>query len=270
MEGSFLQIFRVRANIMWIYIFHVRVACAWEGYPTSTGTPWVSKNLKVKLCSLTVVAVWLQQRTTRISGLSSLQVWQAFSLSSHSFSHLPVRGATPNLFPTSSNEIYPILETPTKILYTMLWGGIVFPSLGRRVYEWVTCSLIDAATDPFSRFPTSLPWVILDRLEKFYICGFPLLQLVVSVLPLIAQSVSGSTQVLPQAMPSATCSAEAVGPSLSCAGAGRVMPDASTSITTNVILSQMEFLPLMLTSVYCAVGLVWAFIRLGVLYLRTY
>lgn len=30
-----------------------------------------------------------------------------------------------------------------------------------------------------------------------------------------------------------------------------------------------EFLPLLLTSVYCAVGLVWAFIRLSVIYLRS-
>ncbi|KAF8138594.1 glucosyltransferase [Boletus edulis] len=32
--------------------------------------------------------------------------------------------------------------------------------------------------------------------------------------------------------------------------------------------SQVEFLPLMMTSVYCALGLVWAFIRLGTIYLR--
>lgn len=31
---------------------------------------------------------------------------------------------------------------------------------------------------------------------------------------------------------------------------------------------QVEFLPLMLTSVYCALGLVWAFIRLGTIYLK--
>lgn len=31
---------------------------------------------------------------------------------------------------------------------------------------------------------------------------------------------------------------------------------------------QVEFLPLMITSVYCALGLVWAFIRLGTIYLR--
>jgi len=32
--------------------------------------------------------------------------------------------------------------------------------------------------------------------------------------------------------------------------------------------SQLDFLPLMMTSVYCALGLVWAFIRLGTIYLR--
>ncbi|KAI0375747.1 glycosyltransferase family 57 protein [Pilatotrama ljubarskyi] len=32
--------------------------------------------------------------------------------------------------------------------------------------------------------------------------------------------------------------------------------------------SALEFLPLMLTSVYCAVGLVWAFVRLSVIYIR--
>ncbi|KAI6164762.1 hypothetical protein EDD17DRAFT_1473910 [Pisolithus thermaeus] len=30
--------------------------------------------------------------------------------------------------------------------------------------------------------------------------------------------------------------------------------------------SDIQFLPLMVTSVYCAAGLVWAFIRLSVLY----
>lgn len=32
--------------------------------------------------------------------------------------------------------------------------------------------------------------------------------------------------------------------------------------------SALEFLPLMLTSVYCAIGLVWAFLRLSVIYIR--
>jgi hypothetical protein len=30
----------------------------------------------------------------------------------------------------------------------------------------------------------------------------------------------------------------------------------------------MEFLPLMLTSVYCSIGLIWSFLRLGFIYLH--
>ena len=39
-----------------------------------------------------------------------------------------------------------------------------------------------------------------------------------------------------------------------------------TEVSTDA--SGMEFLPLMATSVYCAVGLVWAFMRLSLIYLR--
>ena len=69
-------------------------------------------------------------------------------------------------------------------------------------------------------FPRSLPFVILDTLERLYIAGFVPLHLVVTLLPYV------------------------LGPS-------------------------KEFLPLLLTSVYCAVGLVWAFIRLSAIYLRS-
>ena len=69
------------------------------------------------------------------------------------------------------------------------------------------------------RFPTSLPFVILDTIEKGYVAGFAVLQLFTTLFPLWAGKSS-------------------------------------------------EFLPLMLTSIYCAIGLVWAFIRLSVLYLR--
>jgi alpha-1,3-glucosyltransferase len=34
-----------------------------------------------------------------------------------------------------------------------------------------------------------------------------------------------------------------------------------------VASTSMDFLPLLLTSVYCAIGLVWAFIRLGAVYI---
>lgn len=77
-----------------------------------------------------------------------------------------------------------------------------------------------------TRFPKSLPFVILDMLERSYLYGFALLQAFVILFPILI-SRSSSTET-----------------------------------------STMEFLPLMLTSVYCAVGLVWAFLRLSVLYLQ--
>lgn len=34
------------------------------------------------------------------------------------------------------------------------------------------------------------------------------------------------------------------------------------------VAAQYEFLPLLITSVYCSIGVVWAFIRLSALYIR--
>ncbi|KAI0772707.1 glucosyltransferase [Irpex lacteus] len=111
-------------------------------------------------------------------------------------------------------SLFPLLFTPAetfiKITYSLLWAFFVLKPLSKRVYE----------------FPKSLPFVILDMLERWYLYGFALLQAVVILFPILI-SRSSSTET-----------------------------------------STMEFLPLMLTSVYCAVGLVWAFLRLSVLYLQ--
>jgi len=71
-----------------------------------------------------------------------------------------------------------------------------------------------------NRFPSSLPWVLLESFENAYLWGFAPLQVFVILFPL---TTGGS-------------------------------PDT-------------EFLPLMMTSVYCAVGLIWAFMRLSTLYI---
>ncbi|KAF7790905.1 hypothetical protein EIP86_001863 [Pleurotus ostreatoroseus] len=115
-------------------------------------------------------------------------------------------------------SLFPLLFTPAetfvKIAYSLTWAQLVLPPISKRVYE----------------FPRSLPFVIIDTLERFYIAGFALLQLFVLAFPLL----------------------------------GRAKPQAKGEEGE----SAMEFLPLMMTSVYCAVGLVWAFLRLSVIYLR--
>ena len=98
----------------------------------------------------------------------------------------------------------------------------------------------------YTRFPQSLPFVVIDMLERAYLCGFALLQVLITLFPLI------STRFMPTARLSGNASA-CVGDN--CAG------------QSHGGTSAMEFLPLMMTSVYCALGLVWAFLRLSVLYL---
>ena len=72
---------------------------------------------------------------------------------------------------------------------------------------------------------------MLDAVERLYLIGFPLLQVVVTLLPLLTFRRANGEE-----------------------SEGR---------------PALEFLPLMLTSVYCAIGLVWAFVRLSVMYLAS-
>ncbi|KAF7433175.1 glycosyl transferase [Pleurotus ostreatus] len=82
-------------------------------------------------------------------------------------------------------------------------------------------------------FPKSLSYVFIDTFEKLYLLGFPILLVFVSLFPLN----------------SAECQE----------------PNSSANASR---LEQMEFLPLMLTSVYCALGLVWGFCRLTFIYMK--
>ena len=79
--------------------------------------------------------------------------------------------------------------------------------------------------------------MVIDFLERAYLACFPLLQVFITVFPLLTKR-------------SAPVDATA---------------DHSDGAETGA--SALEFLPLMVTSVYCAVGLVWAFVRLSVIYL---
>ncbi|KZP12141.1 glycosyltransferase family 57 protein [Athelia psychrophila] len=132
-------------------------------------------------------------------------------------------------------SLFPLLFTPAetfvKILYSLIWAYFVFRPLNRRVY-W---------------FPTTVPLVMIDFAEKAYLAGFPLLQLFVTLFPILTKH-SNTAHASPACEIPFVC------------------PEPETPASSG--LSELEFLPLMLTSVYCAVGLVWAFLRLSYLYLR--
>ena len=66
----------------------------------------------------------------------------------------------------------------------------------------------------------------MGSLETVYLWGFLLLEIVVTLCPLIAKSVGQEPE-------------------------------------------KWEFLPLMLTSLYCALGLIWAYARLSFLYITS-
>ncbi|KAG5718760.1 Ribonucleoside-diphosphate reductase small chain [Termitomyces sp. T112] len=132
-------------------------------------------------------------------------------------------------------SLFPLIFTPAesvvKVIYSTLWILIVYVHLSRRVYE----------------FPKSLSYVILDGVEKIYIAGFPFLLVFVGLFPAFLER--------QRAAQSPMCV-----PSIALAG-----NSANESETSS---AEMEFLPLMLTSVYCAIGLIWGFLRLMFIYLH--
>ncbi|KAF8076270.1 glucosyltransferase [Lyophyllum atratum] len=135
-------------------------------------------------------------------------------------------------------SLFPLIFTPgesiVKVVYSVLWILLVNALLSRRVYE----------------FPKSLPYVILDGFEKIYLAGFPLLLAFVSLFPALVDRQRITANIC---IPSGE---------FSCPN-----PDVIQG-TEGSRLAAMEFLPLMLTSVYCAVGLVWGFLRLMFIYLH--
>jgi alpha-1,3-glucosyltransferase len=153
----------------------------------------------------------------------------------------------PLLFtPGGSTIIFPefLMLTPGRIRdQGCIFCDMACSSIPASISQSLRVSLCLAFKPLFSsycRFPKSMPYVILDTVEKVYLAGFIPLQLFVA------------------AVPAWTAYKQRIAPS-SCTN-----PDGSPCPTAN----GLEFLPLMATSVYCAVGMVWGFCRLMFVYLN--
>lgn len=90
-----------------------------------------------------------------------------------------------------------------------------------------------------NRYPRSLIFVIMDMSEKVYLAGFPFLLAFITFFP---------------AYMSRQAKIEVSGTDI------RNGEDRAGSA--------MEFLPLLATSVYCALGIVWGYLRLLFVYLN--
>lgn len=102
-------------------------------------------------------------------------------------------------------------------------------------------------------------YVIMDTLEKVYLAGFPLLLLFVSAFPYLKgqQSVPAANDIF---------SGQNCVPTLDFT-CPEPQPGAVAATVTSTVTA-LEFLPLMTTSIYCSIGLVWSFMRLGFIYLN--
>ena len=122
--------------------------------------------------------------------------------------------------------------------------------------------ILNAVTILIFRYPTSVLYVVVDILEKLYLAGFPILLAVTSAFPLLSQRFNHSAVDTTVTSDATQCTPIEGFPYSNMTGVvGTGVPNNSTS-------APMEFLPLMLISIYCSIGLIWSYLRLGFIYLN--
>ena len=179
-------------------------------------------------------------------------------------------------------SLFPLLfqpaETPIKLAFTAIWLVVVLVALSQKVYRPVPSNV----------------GLLFHGLENVYLAGFPLLLFYTSLLhpllfrsaPSAAAAASGTSSAMAAHVTAAYTNLKHVAENdLVSTGGGfllaasqrwnetlATMLDAVTapaSITAEPEVSgKLDFLPLMLMSVYCGIGVVWIWVKLSLLYLQ--
>lgn len=122
----------------------------------------------------------------------------------------------------------PFKETPIKLTYSFLWFLITYTSLARVVYQSVLrrAPLPPCLTSAPRRPPPTIISTLVHHLETLYLASLPLLQVFISIVhPLLALHSSRSA--------------------------------------TKGGIGSLEFLPMMLVSCWCGLGICYSFVKLG-------
>ncbi|SCV72210.1 BQ2448_4904 [Microbotryum intermedium] len=152
-------------------------------------------------------------------------------------------------------SLFPLLikpnETPVKVLYSLLWAAIVFPAVRKVVYRPLP----------------NLVSVLINYGELLYLAGFAALHVYVEVLHGIIFNAPTASSAATQVV--TLLPAHLVNDTVILCGSPGGPACAAEPVAKAAAESTMEFLPLMLTSLYCSMGIIWAWLRLSVIYLWT-
>jgi alpha-1,3-glucosyltransferase len=234
MVQSHVQVFYYICHSLRLHIIPIWMACAWEGHFACSGSTKASRFILhisdlSQPSSLLAPENYAYFRTYLIANVAGI-----FSLFPLLFTFEGKNLDAILRWKLGVWLMIPFAESLIKIIYSITWLIFVYYQLSKRVYQCVSWWLPPIKFLNLRRFPQSVSATVLDLIEKLYLCGFLPLQLFVTFWPTFVERFNGG------------CIEE------DCHGQE----------------NRLEFLPLMATSLYCAVGIIWAYCRLLFLYIR--